>query len=293
MTNTTETDTRETDTRETDTRETDNQEVVLPSERRARGRRVLEEVIGRPASEVLTAREETLLDFVMAEVWTRPNLGMRERRLVALTTLAGANSYRELERHIYGTLASGDLSRDELDEWVLHFAVYCGWGMAETADRMILDQWEQLHRDRGTTPPPRRSYDVTDEPEDQELRKQVGEREFLDVNWVPAPGRDLPYQGTGILPFVFGKMWRRPGLTRRDRRFITLACVAVSDSQIPIQAHVWGALRSGDVTLDEIREVVLQFAVYGGWPKGSYFQQVVEEQRVKLLLADVVGAKAE
>ena len=267
--------------------------VVQPFERRTRGEQMFKQVTGKDASPVRSAREQTLIDFVYAEVWTRPGLGMRERRLIALSALAGSNSPRDLERHIYGALASGDLTRDELDEWVLHFAVYCGWGMAETADRMVAEQWEQLHRDRGTTPPPLRSYEPPSEPEDQELRKQGGEQEFRDVNWVGAPGRDLPYQDAGILNFVFGHMWKRPGLTRRDRRFITLACVAVSDATIPVHAHVYGAMRSGDVTLEEIREAVLQFAVYSGWPKGSFLQSVVEEQRIKIAMADFVGAKAE
>jgi 4-carboxymuconolactone decarboxylase len=267
--------------------------IVQPFERRSRGEQMFKQVTGKDVEPVRSAREQTLIDFVFAEVWTRPGLEIRERRLVALSTLAGSNSTGDLERHVYGALAGGDLTRDELDEWVLHFAVYCGWGMAETADRIVAEQWERLHRDRGTAPPPPRSYDPPSEPEDQELRKQGGEQEFQDVNWVGAPGRDRPYQDAGILNFVFGHMWKRPGLTRRDRRFITLACVGVSDSTIPVHSHVYSALRSGDVTTDEIREVVLQFAVYAGWPKASFLQSAVEEQLVKIAMAGFVGAKAE
>jgi 4-carboxymuconolactone decarboxylase len=266
--------------------------VVLPSERRARGELIYKQVTGQVAGPVRTAREETLLDFVFAEVWTRPDLGMRERRLVALTALAGSNAPAELEKHIYGALASGDLTQHELDEWVLHFAVYCGWGMAGTADRMVLEQSEQLARDRGAVPPPTRSFAPAAEAEDQEERMQIGEQSFQDVNWVGAPPRDVPYQEAGILAFVFGKMWLRPGLSRRDRRFITLACVAVSDAEMPIQAHTFSALRSGDVTVKEMNEVVLQFAVYAGWPKGSYFQGVVREQQMKIMMNAVEGVAA-
>ena len=67
------------------------------------------------------------------------------------------------------------------------------------------------------------------------------------MNLVPAPPRDSPYQHAGILNFVFGHVWQRPGLNRRDRRFVTVACVGVCEAPIPISAHVGSALKSGDI----------------------------------------------
>ena len=81
----------------------------------------------------------------------------------------------------------------------------------------------------------------------------------------------------GILNFVFGEVWQRPGLTVRDRRFITLACVGHNDTVGPIHSHVHSALKSGGVTYDEMREVVLQLAVYSGWPQASLLEQVAAE----------------
>jgi len=81
----------------------------------------------------------------------------------------------------------------------------------------------------------------------------------------------------GILNFVFGEVWQRPGLTVRDRRFITLACVGHNDTVGPIHSHVHSALKSGGVTYDEMREVVLQLAVYSGWPQASFLEQVAAE----------------
>ena len=63
----------------------------------------------------------------------------------------------------------------------------------------------------------------------------------------------------------------------RDRRFITVACVGVDDAVTPIRSHVYSALKSGDVTYDEMRELVLHFAAYAGWPKGSFLDQVAAE----------------
>jgi 4-carboxymuconolactone decarboxylase len=93
----------------------------------------------------------------------------------------------------------------------------------------------------------------------------------------------VPYYHDGILHYVFGDMWRRPGLSRRDRRWITLACVGLDDTLVPIQSHVYSAMRTGDITHDEMREMVLQFAAYCGWPKASIVQATVDQQWQRVL----------
>lgn len=92
------------------------------------------------------------------------------------------------------------------------------------------------------------------------------------VNTTPPPPPTTPFLGPGILDFVFSEMWTRPGLSMRDRRFITLACVGAADAVTPIESHVYAALKTGDVTLAEMQEFVLHFAVYCGWPKASMME---------------------
>lgn len=188
-----------------------------------------------------------------------------------------------MAEHIYGALASGDLDRAELDELVLHFAVYCGWAKAETLERVLDEEWSRLHAERGEASPARQVAAVSSVSPDQELRAQGGEQEFRDVNCVPAPPRGVPYYHDGILNFVFGDMWKRPGLSQRDRRWITLACVGLDDTVIPVRSHVYSAMKSGDISYDEMREMVLQFAAYSGWPKGSFLQQAVDEEHDRVL----------
>ena len=59
---------------------------------------------------------------------------------------------------------------------------------------------------------------------------------------------------------------------------MTLPCVAAADAEAPLRDHVSAALNSGDVTITEMRETVLHFAVYGGWPKASRLNLAVDEQ---------------
>ena len=81
--------------------------------------------------------------------------------------------------------------------------------------------------------------------------------------------RTRPYFHAGILNFVFGHLWQRPGLTRRERRLITIPCVGVGDAIGPIWSHVTSALGSGDVSYDEMQEIILHFSAYGGVPRAT------------------------
>ncbi len=85
-------------------------------------------------------------------------------------------------------------------------------------------------------------------------------------------------------------MWLRPGLGMKERRLITLACVGFQDAQYPIMSHVYAALKSGDVSFDEVDELALHFAAYYGWPKASYLNQVIAEQKQRVL--DEAGSDA-
>ena len=77
-------------------------------------------------------------------------------------------------------------------------------------------------------------------------------------------------------------MWARPGLSRRDRRFVTLTCVCASESVGDMNDHAYAALASGDITYDELLEFVLHFAVYCGWPRGSEAEGAVRSQFARL-----------
>ncbi|MCW2525007.1 MAG: uncharacterized protein JWO63_3342 [Frankiales bacterium] len=258
--------------------------VTIDHEQRRRdGLARYAEIMGVPHPAPQSPRTATLIDFVFAEIWSRPVLTRRERRFISLTCAAATDSLSTLADLLYGALASDEMSYAELGEWVLHYAVYCGWGKAETAERILDEQWQRLHRARGELVPPRPEHPQTTVPEDQELRKQGGEQEFRDTNFVPSPARGVPYYDDGILNFVFGDMWKRPGLSRRDRRWITLACVGVDDTVGPIRSHVYSAMKGGDISYEEMREMVLQFAAYAGWPKGSLMQQTVDEEHTRVV----------
>ena len=221
--------------------------------------------------------EAGLLDFVFADIWNRPGLSRRERRWVTLACVGAADTIGPIEAHVYAAMNSGDMTLEEMQEFVLHFAVYCGWPKGSFLDQVVWSQHVRIREERGEPPPAPRQFEVWRAGEDPEQRLQNGADSFATINWVPAPGRTSPYTTAGILNFVFGEVWQRDGLSVRDRRFITVACVGVDDAMTPIRSHVYSALKSGDITYEEMRELVLHFAAYAGWPKGSFLDQVTAE----------------
>jgi 4-carboxymuconolactone decarboxylase len=71
-----------------------------------------------------------------------------------------------------------------------------------------------------------------------------------------------------ITRYAWGEIWTREGLDRRTRSCITLAMLATLGRGEELAMHVRAALRNG-VTPNEIKEVLLQVAVYAGVPAAN------------------------
>lgn len=67
--------------------------------------------------------------------------------------------------------------------------------------------------------------------------------------------------------YCFGEIWSRPGLPRKTRSMLVLAMLTALGKTAEIKMHAIGALNNG-CTIDEIKEVLLQAAVYCGIPAG-------------------------
>ncbi|HVM77907.1 MAG TPA: carboxymuconolactone decarboxylase family protein [Stellaceae bacterium] len=64
---------------------------------------------------------------------------------------------------------------------------------------------------------------------------------------------------------LFGDVWERPGLSKRDRSLITVATLVALNRSEQLRGHLDRALNNG-VTRDEIVEVITHLAFYSGWP---------------------------
>jgi 4-carboxymuconolactone decarboxylase len=64
---------------------------------------------------------------------------------------------------------------------------------------------------------------------------------------------------------LFGDVWERPGLSKRDRSLITVAALVALYRPEQLRGHLGRALSNG-VTKDEISELITHLAFYSGWP---------------------------
>ena len=86
----------------------------------------------------LTADFQDLITrYAWGEIWTRPGLDLRSRRLLVIGTLLALGRFDELRMHVRAALEEGGLSADEIKEIVLQQAIYCGVPAANTAFEVV------------------------------------------------------------------------------------------------------------------------------------------------------------
>jgi 4-carboxymuconolactone decarboxylase len=64
---------------------------------------------------------------------------------------------------------------------------------------------------------------------------------------------------------LFGEVWRRPGLSPRDRSLVTVATLVANYRTNELPFHLHKALENG-VTREELVETITHLAFYAGWP---------------------------
>jgi 4-carboxymuconolactone decarboxylase len=95
------------------------------------------------------------------------------------------------------------------------------------------------------------------------VRKQVLTAEYVDRQYASASEFTLPMQEMATR--AWGLVWARPGLAHKTRSMLNIAFLIALDKPEELELHVEAALRNG-VTQKEIQEILMQAAVYCGFP---------------------------
>ncbi len=74
---------------------------------------------------------------------------------------------------------------------------------------------------------------------------------------------------------LFGEVWARPGLSKRDRSLITVAALVALAREDQLKGHLWRALDNG-ITREELSEIFTHLAFYAGWPNGIVAAKVAK-----------------
>jgi 4-carboxymuconolactone decarboxylase len=97
-----------------------------------------------------------------------------------------------------------------------------------------------------------------------QTRREVLGAEYVDAAIANADDFNRPLQEL-VTEYCWGDVWNRPGLDRRTRSMLNLAMLTALNRPHELKLHVKGALNNG-VTKEEIREVLMQTAIYCGVP---------------------------
>jgi 4-carboxymuconolactone decarboxylase len=90
------------------------------------------------------------------------------------------------------------------------------------------------------------------------LTAEYVERQFASASEFTAPMQEMATRAWGLV-------WARPGLPHKTRSMLNIAFLIALDKPEELELHVEAALRNG-VTRDEILEILMQSAVYCGFP---------------------------
>lgn len=109
-------------------------------------------------------------------------------------------------------------------------------------------------------------------PNASESRLERGKRALAQIDGeaghkvVSALADIAPDFATYLFEFPFGDIYSRPGLSLRDREIATVAALSAMGNATPqLKVHIEAALNVG-LTREEITEVLMQMAVYAGFP---------------------------
>jgi 4-carboxymuconolactone decarboxylase len=95
-------------------------------------------------------------------------------------------------------------------------------------------------------------------------RREVLGSEYVDNSLQNAGEFNMPMQEL-VTEYAWNAIWNRPGLDRRSRSMINLAMLTALNRPHELKLHLRGAINNG-LTKEEIREILMQTAIYCGVP---------------------------
>jgi 4-carboxymuconolactone decarboxylase len=99
-----------------------------------------------------------------------------------------------------------------------------------------------------------------------EVRTAVLGKDYVETSMKNADDFNRPFQEF-VTEYCWGAAWGSEGLSRKTRSMLNIAMISILNRPHELKLHVKGALRNG-VTKDEIREILMQVAIYAGVPCG-------------------------
>jgi len=184
--------------------------------------------------------------LVYGEIWERPQLSKRDRSLITIAVLQ-ALAREELSIHVRRGLDNG-LTPEEISEIILHVTFYAGWPTGVQASLTAAEAFEERGISLG------------------ELARAPSGTEASTPGSLSDAYAAVPRLGELRNSLLYGDIWERPILSKRDRSLITVAVNQALYVTNELRLHIDRALDQNGVTPQEISDVILHVTFYAGWP---------------------------
>jgi 4-carboxymuconolactone decarboxylase len=121
-------------------------------QRYAAGMKVRREILGdayvdravAETTDVTTEFQDLLTRYAWGEIWTRPGLDHRTRRVLVIGTQIALKQWDQLKLHVRAAVVEGGFTASELQEIVLQQSVYCGAPTGLTAMNVVREVLEEV-----------------------------------------------------------------------------------------------------------------------------------------------------
>ena len=182
---------------------------------------------------------------VYGEIWERPQLSKRDRSLITIAVLQ-ALTREELALHIPRGLDNG-LTPAEISEVILHVTFYAGWPTGVQASLAAAEVFAERGVSIGS---------LEEAPSSRPELSGFTNRAYAAV----------PRLGELRNSVLYGDVWERPQLSKRDRSLMTIAVNQALYATNELRIHIGRGLDENGVTPQEVSETILHVTFYAGWP---------------------------
>jgi 4-carboxymuconolactone decarboxylase len=247
-------------------------------ERQATARGEYERIMTTPSPDPVSAYIDVgVIGYVFGEMWRRGVLTPRDRRWITLSCVGAMDSAYPIESHVWAALNSGDIGYDEFDEFVLFFATQLGWPKASALTMHGALASAKRAEQQGDSVQPI-AFERWADPVSDAERQARGDAMYEEVHGSSPPAPQTAFRRHAYLDFLYGEVWSRERyLTRRDRRVISICCAGAVGVDAEARSHLRAALTHGELTFEELQELVVHFAVYVGWALGRRLDDILIE----------------
>jgi len=202
-----------------------------------------------------------ILETTYGTVWSRPGLALPDRMVCTLAALCAVQQLRQLRDYVGAALNIG-LPHDAPFTIFAQIGIYAGFGATQAA----MDVADEAHRAAGLDvtrrAPPDEPVSVLEQRGREVMNALHGERGTKGYAAPENPLTSRLYPMT--IPYGYGEIWQRPGLTLRQRAMVSLAGFTALQMQDQLKKFGPSAINIG-LTLDEVCEAIIQTAPYSGY----------------------------